>query len=536
MKFKGRKTNHKFTNNKNLKIESSDIIYKLNKKVSNLKEENKILKLHIANNFSSNKMNRKISLQKKRKTIIDLQKMKNIYCWSDNYYKSNKKLFSQLYEYFLANYPEIKNDDLDIQQENFQEILKNPNNVEKFIKYRFNPKSSSFPNRVNKVKRLVKRLLGLNQYDFTNINVKESKKKGTSFLNEADISALFTALDKCNSKCLYIATIFLVLYGFSFRIISRLKKNNIHINEMTIDINYNKNRKRRKMNILVTQYILSYFKDKNLKNNDYIFFNEHTDCNEISREKYVSWRIINEINMTNFFIGRNSHLIIKEFHSIRKTIKIKEYLYFSKNFNNMEAEGKANFINEQDKNIIGGKSFLPMVTEREIGHEYPDINFKFIENNSLNFQENDYLEHFEPSFLDYNLIEDIKDEFFNCEMKYDISLYNNLSQSQIYYLDPKKKSSLIIPEFNYNPFFIDSNENKITCNIVDILNKLGIEFVDEPIFDNINDCRATFAKIGSHFPYLKFSNLTNYIEMKKNSIKSIYPWFNGNFVKKMNIF
>ena len=98
---------------KNLKIESSDIIYKLNKKVSNLKEENKILKLHIANNFSSNKMNRKISLQKKRKIIIDLQKTKNIYCWSDNYYKSNKKLFSQLYEYFLANYPEIKNNDLD---------------------------------------------------------------------------------------------------------------------------------------------------------------------------------------------------------------------------------------------------------------------------------------------------------------------------------------------------------------------------------------------------------------------------------------
>ena len=93
--------------------------------------------------------------------------------------------------------------------------------------------------------------------------MKESKKKGTSFLNEADISALFTALDKCNSKCLYIATIFLVLYGFSFRVISRLKKNNIHINEMTIDINYNKNRKRRKMNILVTQCVLSCFKDKN---------------------------------------------------------------------------------------------------------------------------------------------------------------------------------------------------------------------------------------------------------------------------------
>ena len=76
--------------------------------------------------------------------------------------------------------------------------------------------------------------------------------------------------------------------------------------------------------------------------------------------------------------------------------------------------------------------------EKEIGHEYPDINFKFKENHSLNLNENDYLEHFEPSFLDYNLIEDIKDDLFNCEMKYDISLYNNLSQSQIYYLDPKK--------------------------------------------------------------------------------------------------
>lgn len=155
--------------------------------------------------------------------------MKNKYCWSDNYFNSNKRLFTQLLEYFNNNYPEIKNDDLNIQYNNFLNILKNPIEVEKFIKHRFNQKSTSFANRVNKVKRLIKRLLGLNEYNLININIKETKKIKQKILDEKDISLLFTALDECNSKCVYISAIFLFVYGFSFRLISRLRKHNIHL-------------------------------------------------------------------------------------------------------------------------------------------------------------------------------------------------------------------------------------------------------------------------------------------------------------------
>lgn len=162
-------------------------------------------------------------MEKTKHKIDDIDSMKKKYSWTDNYFDSNKKLFNQIFSYFTSNFPEIKNDDLNIQYYNILNALKNPIEVEKFIRYRFNQKSPSFVNRVNKVKRLIKRLLGLKEYNLIHINVKETKKKDKKLLNERDMSLLFTALDECNSQCVYISAIFLFVYGFSFRLISRLR-------------------------------------------------------------------------------------------------------------------------------------------------------------------------------------------------------------------------------------------------------------------------------------------------------------------------
>ena len=86
---------------------------------------------------------------------------------------------------------------------------------------------------------------------------------------------------------------------------------------------------------------------------------------------------------------------------------------------------------------------------------------------------------------------------------YEVSLYNNLSQSQILDADPNKKCSLIIPKFSYNPFVLENSNNYSKYNVKDVLSEFDIEFSDEPVYDNINDCRATFAKKGSHFPILQ---------------------------------
>ena len=109
---------------------------------------------------------------------------------------------------------------------------------------------------------------------------------------------------------------------------------------MVIDFNFNKERKRRKISPLETQYILSYMKNKSLNNNDFLIFNHHIDNKAISREQYISWRIVNEINKRNFFEKRDFKLIIKELHSIRNTKKIHESIYISKNFENMDQDGK----------------------------------------------------------------------------------------------------------------------------------------------------------------------------------------------------
>ena len=71
--------------------------------------------------------------------------------------------------------------------------------------------------------------------------------------------------------------------------------------------------------------------------------------------------------------------------------------------------------------------------------------------------------------MDNNLIDGIKDDLLRNDLKYDISLYNNLSKSQIFYLDPKKSSSLTISEFKYNRFFLDVGEKNNIMNIMDIM-------------------------------------------------------------------
>ena len=198
----------------------------------------------------------------------------------------------------------------------------------------------------------------------------------------------------------------------------------------------------------------------------------------------------------------------------------------------MEPEGHRIFINVKNELNKNDKSFIPLLKEQDIGHEYPEKIFKFVDNNSFDLNEKDYFEKLECSFIDYNFIDDIKDDIFKIDKKYDISFYNNLSQSQLFYSDPKKLGTFTIPVFTYNPFFIEGAKKDANINVIKILDKLGIKFVDGPIFDRLNDCRATFAKNNSHFPYLKLSNLSYYLEMKKNSIHGIYPGLTISKFKK----
>lgn len=104
-----------------------------------------------------------------------------------------------------------------------------------------------------------------------------------------------------------------------------------------------------------------------------------------------------------------------------------------------------------------------------------------------------------------------------------MSLYNDLSQSQIFTPNPNKKCSLIVPQFSYNPFILENSTKYPSISVKEALSELNIEFSDEPIYDQINECRATFVKNGSHFPILKYDNLLNYKEMKKNSSNGKYP-------------
>ena len=44
----------------------------------------------------------------------------------------------------------------------------------------------------------------------------------------------------------------------------------------------------------------------------------------------------------------------------------------------MESEGQVYCVNEGDKNAPNKDNFIPIITEKEIGYEYPNINIYLI--------------------------------------------------------------------------------------------------------------------------------------------------------------
>ena len=123
--------------------------------LDNLRKENEFLKLKFNNSINQDNDGINKSSLIEKATPFGLSNFKDKYSWSDNYYKSNEKLYKQLYIFFIDKYPKIKNKDISIKEKNVFNLLKDPHEVEKFIYYRFNKNAVSFANRVNKVTRLI---------------------------------------------------------------------------------------------------------------------------------------------------------------------------------------------------------------------------------------------------------------------------------------------------------------------------------------------------------------------------------------------
>ena len=110
------------------------------------------------------------------------------------------------------------------------------------------------------------------------------------------------------------------------------------------------------------------------------------------REKYIIWRVNDELNNIYSINNERLRIINSYFHSIRSSLKINESFYFSKNFFIMEPEGKTSHHQIKENIEKKTKTNLNLVNEEEIGEEYPFNNFKFINDNSLSL---DYKNSFE---------------------------------------------------------------------------------------------------------------------------------------------
>ena len=67
------------------------------------------------------------------------------------------------------------------------------------------------------------------------------------------------------------------------------------------------------------------------------------------------------------------------------------------------------------------------------------------------------------------------------------------------YLNPKslhlilnKKCSLIVSQLSYNPFILEVSNKYPSISIKEALSELNIEFSDESIYNQINECRVIF--------------------------------------------
>lgn len=86
------------------------------------------------------------------------------------------------------------------------------------------------------------------------------KKKNTKLnqIKNTDISFLIDYLLGKNNKTLYLIIILSIILGLSLRLICKIKKKNILLNSMTLNIYENKNRIRRNLSGIIGKYIISY--------------------------------------------------------------------------------------------------------------------------------------------------------------------------------------------------------------------------------------------------------------------------------------
>lgn len=161
---------------------------------------------------------------------------------------------------------------------------------------------------------------------------------------------------------------------------------------------------------MVCQYILSYAFDKKIKHQNLLFFHDYKEVNFLSRENYINWRINNELNKMTNLKNERLRIILNKLHSFRSSIRVDESFFIRKNFFSMKSKGDEVFpwtVKESTEKVVGSECNI--ITEKEIGSEYPFKNFKFINNNSLSLELNNSFEFLENSFADYN-IKDIKQE------------------------------------------------------------------------------------------------------------------------------
>lgn len=455
--------------------------------------------------------------------VINIDELKIINNWSEDYYKTIKNIYTKII-IFLNGKCKAINDKINTNKNDIiRELMTEPINIEEFIFKTYNSNKASFDHRASRVRRIIRWILNDDKWDFKNIKIHEKLKRKKNIIDINELNLIFTSLSEESNKTIYLIAILTLILGLSLRIISKIKKKNIFLNSGTLSVYQNKNRIRRNISFSLSSFLKDYFETYNLKENDFLIYNDYKEKKSLSREKHIK-NIFSNVIIKIYSTNKNKiSTILKLINRNRLPLNSIEYIFENNKFfikkliNNEDDSNNKNYIVNENECMDINKS----------DNKFYDFNLKSIcykDDNSNALFNNDSFSKDKSSLFGF--------DFEECNLKSFQILKKNLEFSSFipFEYNSNKELSTISNNndyfinklnFNYLPLSFNDKNDYTSSFIKNILKSFNIEFTD---FVNSDYGDIKLKKNIGNLEDYKFNNFNLYFynQMKKNTTHGFY--------------
>lgn len=292
---------------------------------------------------------------------------------------------------------------------------------------------------------------------------------------------------------------------------------------MVLKLYNNNNKIQRNLSEILGYYLSSYLKEVDLKDDDFLFFNDFVEKFPLKREKYILMILINCLSKIKFKNFDKIYDVFNALNNNRKNSKFKEYTFENNKFYDLNAgigEGSKNkkfntdiiennklcSLSQKEKTInqflISPKSFNSFIYEKDIIFFEPNMNEIFDDNNNYSIdiqnKNNDF------KFINDSIFSEIK-----INNKFSDKI-NSPSQNELNF------------DFVYNSDCFNTAKKTNQINFKEILKQITIDFIDCLGIDEKINYSLLNSQDADLLKPLNGYNLLAYYEMKKNTKLGFY--------------